>query len=402
MLILLRISIAIILMVVLIRRKVDLALALLIDALAVGILFRIPAFGILMVFPGTLIQLNTLEFLFIIYMVLVLALLMRVSGNLERIIHSLERIFADYRIGAALLPALIGLLPMPAGAMISAPIVREMGSKVKLTAERMTFLNYWFRHLWEYFWPLYPAILLTAGIFDVSLRSIMITQFPLTVAAIAIGMVFLLKLPRMRTSQPPFEMKVLVKMIFYLWPVMAIIILVLIFGFRMSWSLGVSVVLSILFSKRSMKAVSGLLIKAFSISSLGIIYAVFVFKNMLDLSGALTAIPQIVEGLPAVKILVIFFAPLIVGLLTGVNSAFAGIAFPIIAPLIAASSTPSKLIMLAYASGFAGVLLSPVHLCLCLTRDYFGADFPRLYRLLFPSVMIIIVVSIVLLLIYRH
>ena len=122
----------------------------------------------------------------------------------------------------------------------------------------------------------------------------------------------------------------------------------------MCWSLCASVFLSMVFSRLPIKRIFSLFVKAFSVSSLGIIYAVFVFKNMLDVSGALAAIPQIVEGLPAIKLFVICFAPLIVGFLTGVNSAFAGIAFPIIAPLIAISDTPYRLIMFAYASGFAG------------------------------------------------
>src|SRR4030042_804922 len=215
----------------------------------------------------------------------------------------------------------------------------------------MTFLNYWFRHLWEYFWPLYPAILLTAGIFDISLRSIMITQFPLTFAALFVGLIFLLRLPRIKVRQNPFKVKILAKTIFYLWPVLTIIFLVMVLKFRMAWSLGVSVTLSVLFSRLPIKTISSLFVKAFSISSLGVIYAVFVFKNMLDLSGALAAIPQIVEGLPAIKIFVIFFAPFIVGF---------------------------------------------------LTKEYFGSDFPKVYRFLLPSVLMLFVISIVLLLIYRH
>ncbi len=402
MLIAIRLLLAIVLLVLLIRRKVNLAIALLIDAIAIGILFRTSFRMIFATFPTTLIQPNTIEFLFIIYMVLLLAQLMRATGNLERIIKNLNMLFPDYRIGAALLPALIGLLPMPAGAMLSAPIVREIGSNAKLDAEKMTFLNYWFRHLWEYFWPLYPAILLTAGIFNVSLRSIMITQFPLTLIAILIGLIFLMKLPRIRVQNNSFKIDILSKMIFYLWPVIVIIALVMIAKFRMSWSLGISVALSILFSKLSIKRILGLFARAFSLSTLGIIYAVFAFKNMLDLSGALGAVPQIVEGLPAVKIFVIFFAPFIVGFITGVNSAFAGIAFPIIAPLILTSSTPYKVIMFAYASGFAGVLLSPVHLCLCLTKDYFNADFAKVYRYLLPAVILLFVASIVLFIMYRR
>jgi len=35
--------------------------------------------------------------------------------------------------------------------------------------------------------------------------------------------------------------------------------------------------------------------------------------------------------------------------------------------------------MLAYVSGFIGVLLSPVHICLLLTNEYFGSDLSKVF-----------------------
>ncbi|HTG80996.1 MAG TPA: DUF401 family protein [Geobacteraceae bacterium] len=48
------------------------------------------------------------------------------------------------------------------------------------------------------------------------------------------------------------------------------------------------------------------------------------------------------------------------------------------------------LLALAFGSGFAGVMLSPVHLCLVLTREYFNADMARVYnRLWLPSALVL-------------
>ena len=33
--------------------------------------------------------------------------------------------------------------------------------------ERRTFLNYWFRHVWEMVFPLYPSLVLAAGLMGV-------------------------------------------------------------------------------------------------------------------------------------------------------------------------------------------------------------------------------------------
>jgi len=48
---------------------------------------------------------------------------------------------------------------------------------------------------------------------------------------------------------------------------------------------------------------------------------------------------------------------------------------------------------LAFVAGFIGVLLSPVHLCLVLTREYFKADIWGIYKKIIPASGIIIVVA---------
>ncbi|MCK4248223.1 MAG: DUF401 family protein, partial [Candidatus Omnitrophica bacterium] len=41
--------------------------------------------------------------------------------------------------------------------------------------------------------------------------------------------------------------------------------------------------------------------------------------------------------------------------------------------------------------GFAGVMISPVHVCLILTKDYFKADAAKVYlKLLLPVIILIL------------
>jgi hypothetical protein len=42
---------------------------------------------------------------------------------------------------------------------------------------------------------------------------------------------------------------------------------------------------------------------------------------------------------------------------------------------------------------FSGILVSPLHLCLALTREYFGAQWGYLYRKILPAVTLVIVVA---------
>jgi hypothetical protein len=42
---------------------------------------------------------------------------------------------------------------------------------------------------------------------------------------------------------------------------------------------------------------------------------------------------------------------------------------------------------------FAGILVSPLHLCLALTREYFQASWGELYRRILPAVAVVIAVA---------
>jgi len=79
--------------------------------------------------------------------------------------------------------------------------------------------------------------------------------------------------------------------------------------------------------------------------------------------------------------------PFIVGFTTGISFAFVGITFPLLVPIIGQGSIDSGALILSYVSGMAGVLLSPMHLCLVLSIDYFRAKFPETYNLVLFAVL---------------
>ena len=90
---------------------------------------------------------------------------------------------------------------------------------------------------------------------------------------------------------------------------------------------------------------------------------------------------------------VVCLLPFITGLLTGLTVGFVGSTFPLVISI--AGGAPLAVMSLAFASGFIGVLLSPVHLCLVLTREYFKADMWGVYRKLIPSGAFILIVALI-------
>jgi hypothetical protein len=64
---------------------------------------------------------------------------------------------------------------------------------------------------------------------------------------------------------------------------------------------------------------------------------------------------------------------------------FVGASFPVVISLTQDSPDFAAWISLAYVSGYTGMMLSPIHMCLVLTKDYFkGANWAGIYKLLLP------------------
>ena len=85
------------------------------------------------------------------------------------------------------------------------------------------------------------------------------------------------------------------------------------------------------------------------------------------------------------------------GLLTGICLSFVGVTFPILLPyFVSGGQMHWGLFSLAYASGYSGVLVSPLHLCLSTTVAYFKADMRKFYRMLALPVIILFLVGLLL------
>ena len=83
------------------------------------------------------------------------------------------------------IPAVLGTIPMPGGALFSAPFIQQVagdsmsGRDAGIPAWKMA-VNYWFRHVIEYWWPLYPGVIVATRIFGLdSWQSVSYTHLTL-------------------------------------------------------------------------------------------------------------------------------------------------------------------------------------------------------------------------------
>ena len=103
----------------------------------------------------------------IVGLILILSDAMERSGQSKRLMNALSGFLRSPRLRLVFFPALIGLLPMPGGAVFSAPMVKTVSEDMRISNSQRAVVNYWFRHVWELVWPLYPGIILTLGLANI-------------------------------------------------------------------------------------------------------------------------------------------------------------------------------------------------------------------------------------------
>jgi integral membrane protein (TIGR00529 family) len=366
----------------LIRLKYELWIVLLISSLATALLYGLGSRALVTSFFRGAIGLPTIRLILAVYLITTLGEVLKTQGYFTRLIGALETAVRDARFVLAIPPILLGLLPMPAGAMMSAPIVGEVGEKSGLSAEEKTFINFWFRHIWEYAWPLYPGVILASTLIVVPIESVVRSQLPLVLIAAVLGFGYIFfRVSGRRSPVRAGGGRGLQSFFISIWPILVIIVLVLFLKVGLIISLSSVLVAVFLLHRMSARSVISCLKRGAVPKTFLLLLSVMIFRQVLEASGGVGAFSELPAGGEMTGLLAFCAVPFIVGLLTGVTVAFVGVAIPIFLHLLQGNL---NMLFLLYVCGFAGVLLSPTHLCLVVTRDYFGADFLRVYRRLLP------------------
>ena len=403
MILLAKVAAVVLLLLVLIRKKWDLGLVLILDTALTGLLFGMKPLEFLRQAGRAVVDPETLELLGILVFVLYLGNFLQAGGHFRQMVDALKSLVKDARLILAIPSAFIGLLPMMAGAMMGAPIVEEAARRWGLSPAWKTFLNYWFRHIWEYSWPLYMNLILASTIFEVPIARICLVQAPFTVLAASAGLVILFRHVPYAANPKPNGRRTTdsIRVFWSIWPIFLTVILMFVFGLPMLPALAAASVLSQVFSRLPWAERLTVFRKSVTPRIIFLTVAVMVFKRILETSGALEAIGKVVEPQGASGYLLLFAAPFTIGLLTGVNQAFVAIAFPLLVPIIGRGAPDMVLLLFAYVSWFVGILLSPAHLCLALTADYFKADLRDVYKILVWPTAAVFAAAIAALLIFR-
>jgi integral membrane protein (TIGR00529 family) len=387
------------LILLLVKKNVSLGLAILAGGVFLGLLFRLSPLEILKSSGIAAVEWPTVHLLIIVLLILIFGEFLKALKSLESLGAGLENLFRSTKLLLILLPALVGLLPMPAGAMMSAPMVEQVGSKRKVPAQIRMVVNYWFRHILEFSWPLYLGVVMTASVLSISIREVILAQIPLSLAMILGGLLFCTGKIKVDNNAADGEGGFLqnLGMAFKgILPVLVVVGLNLTLRVDIALALALTLILFSFIRKVGVNTWWEMIRNAITLEIVILILAVMIFKKLITVSGAIETVPNSLASYGISPVFAIVTVPFTVGLLTGMTSAFVGISYPVLFSFLAPDGVNYGYMMLAYGAGFAGVMLSPVHLCLVVTKSYFKVSFLSTYRMLLPASLVLVLCALIL------
>jgi integral membrane protein (TIGR00529 family) len=375
----------------LLRLGWNLGLILVLASAATALLFGLALQDLVLDALQATVDPLTLRLIAIVLLITLLGTILRSTLQLKGMIRSLSGLVSDKRWLLALIPAFIGMLPMVGGAMFSAPMVEEASQGLEVSPERRTFVNYWFRHSLETIFPLYPSLVVAAGLMNVPVQTLTVTQWPLVLAMLAGGILFGLAGIRragISTERQGTGRDAWILLVKSTWPIALVIFLSIVLRMDLVLSLLLTVAILVVVNRLGPRRLLPL-VRSMPFDIVPIIVGTMIFRKVLETSGAISVTSEALASLGIPLGIIVFAIPMVAGLLTGLAVAAFAIGFPIVFPLCGPDLVSSGYGMLAYAGGIAGLLLSPVHLCLALTRAYFKATWGGVYRMIVPAALLL-------------
>lgn len=391
-------------------RKMHLGLAAALGGLALSLWRGIEIAEIAATVFGELFNPDTLFLLLVMTCIMAFSAAMKRSGAMDDFVRAVTEITPSKRIAIAIAPLLIGTLPMPGGAILSAPLVDAMDAERERSPGILAAANYWFRHCFELSWPLYPSFILTVSLSGIPATRLIALNLYAPLSIFSLGLIFVM--PRLAegrrdakshnfSKRSPFRR--IAAFLVGIAP-LALVIGVYIFSAALWSAVSPAIALGdsdrsligryapiflglaaggahIAFRRGGIAAFRGC-VPASTLKLIATIAGIRVFSALIGQAGVAELAARELTGAGIPTVVAAAIIPFVAGLVTGVGFGYVGLAFPIVLGLVAGGGPLSleAAIVLAAAFGYAGMMLSPLHVCMVVSAEHFGAGLPAMYR----------------------
>lgn len=388
-------AVSIILFLVLLYRKIGLGISLTAAAFLMSLL-SLGIDGTATVLLETCRDQTTLSLVFASFFIIIMSILYKEMGLVDDLTRSLGGFIKNSKIIVSVLPAVIGLMPVAGGALMSAPMVDAEADKLGLDDSKKTFINIWFRHAIIPVYPVTQFIILTAALTQTGIDELIIRQVLVVIVMIAVGyFIGLRKTQPQKTDNIETETNQKANLKLLLTSFLPIIITVFLtaalnIDIAVATLAGVITIFAITKTKATVfkKTLKNRAVWEVTLAA----FAAMLLKNVTVASGASEIIGTTLANANMPAIILLSVVPAALGFLMGSPSAAVALSVPILAETVVFIPETAGLL---FISAYLGYMIAPTHLCLVFTAQYFKSSINRSFKYLIPATVISMVAALI-------
>lgn len=310
------------------------------------------------------------------------------SGLIKDLIQSLNMRSKTFLFIA---PAFMGMLTMPGGALLSAPVIANVGSGA--TKADYAAINIWFRHILVMIYPL-AGLLATTKMAGINLYTEVLYLLPAFLLLALLGYLFILKpIKDNSVLNGTYDSRKILQPIgaVMIAPAIHIIGKSLFPKIPEEIPLFIGVLISLgltfHFGKLPLEELRPIILKMRPWRFLLLILGMFIFLNVFKATDASAAISSIAFN----KTFLVVGIALFLGFVTGRVQVPVSILLPIYYAGFGAEAISPMVFAVMYFSVFIGYVVSPIHPCVSVTVEYFNTSLREYYRKVAAPALIAII-----------
>lgn len=373
--------------VILLSMKKSLGAAMFIGSLIVGVSstndIAENISGLIPTFIAGVIDPIAIELIVLVSLVAIFGYLMKELELLTDLIDVARYYLSSIFFIITAIPSMIGVLPMPGGAVFSAPIIEPIGDQMEMSSARLTSLNIYYRHLWYFIFPYMPSMIIASSLSNINVMTIALMHIPIVGIMIVIGWIYYnndkKKLIQKEVNQDIDTEEVsFLDAIKVLLPFIIVLVPPLILDISFVYALIVAILYIILLRKDLFEW--KYLLNGMNLQLTVGVAGIMVFKAFIENSEGVMILTELLINFGIPLFLLALVIPFIAGLLTGNHTGAIGISYPILLSLFTDSSMYLLWHMIIFSSSYFGYVLSPFHLCNLMTVKYYNISLDKYYR----------------------
>lgn len=374
------------------KRKLPIAYSIIGSAFIMILVSGLGLNSILEIFSSTLLDPNKIAQYLTVVEIGALGVLLKKYGFIELIIDKLNKVVSNKKLQLMFVPALIGLLTVPGGAIISAPFIDRIGEDLNVEKSKRAVINLVYRHISMHIMPYANGLLLVALLLpQVNVYNVIGLNFIFVFLYVTIGYFTYIKDIKYEKTEIVKGNKGdnILQLAIYTSPIYFAVILNIVF--KVPFFIGVLGNILLVYLLRPIKSIIKDFIKGINLNVFLTIMGVYLIQGTI---GNFPEFNKMLESLlsnPNTLIASMIGISAIFGLATGFQPAALGVIIPVIGLMAISLSRMTVLAHIAFAWSFVGYFFSPLHLCQLFTVEYMKVKNSQVYKTYLRFIVILVI-----------